>query len=894
VPKIEDEFDPREEILYALRVLFRPDQVIELRVPNCPRNNSTTSGYFDDADALADFALQLSGGCSGVYVTLNEINPALLARMKNRAEAWARQSTSDKDVLRRRWLPLDFDPVRPSGISSTDEEHEAALERAEKCRLWLAEQRWPGPVVASSGNGAHLLYRIDLPNDEDSKALVAGCLKTIADKFSDETVKVDESVGNAARIWKLYGTLAKKGDPTEDRPHRYASLLDSPEEPVPVTVEQLEALAALAPKPETPSPSANGHPRLDIPRWLKDQGVQFRVKEGTGSDLRTRFIITCPFDPNHADAAVMQAPNGQLSAKCFHASCDGNGWKEFKAQIGAPAPDHYDLPQRKRAQKNGRGTRPRRRSSPDEADAAEGRVTVVLGTDEHRVTAEAEAVLATKARDLYQRGRQLVQILSHRDEGKKPKERIRRADSAPVVRPLPTAILREELSRYVEFVALRKGRLQPAHVPGYAVSAINARGVWRGLPDLEVVVSHPVLLPDGSILADPGYHRESGLFLWLPEGLEVSVPEAPTLADAVRARDELLDVVQDFPFKSDPHKSAWIASVLTPLARFTFEGVAPLFVADGNVAGVGKGLLFDTSFLIVSGRRAAVAGYTNDTEELRKAITTVAVEGDEMVLFDNVTGAFGNAVLDRALTATHWKDRILGGNTQYDGPLTVTWYVTANNLNVMGDTGRRLLPIRLESNMERPEERGNFKYPDLRAHVLKERGRLLSACLTILRAYCLAGRPQQRPLMPWGSFEGWSALIRGAVTWVLMPDPADTREDLRIGSCPETEALNTLYAGIAQCDPKGHGLTVAALIERTEFAGQDTTAQALKDALLLLCPNRGKPDTLNAQAIGMKLHHLRNRVVGGRRLERVGTRSHAAAVRWRVVDIGGLGGTKGE
>src|SRR5208283_5133025 len=108
---------------------------------------------------------------------------------------------------------------------------------------------------------------------------------------------------------------------------------------------------------------------------------------------------------------------------------------------------------------------------------------------------------------------------------------------------------------------------------------------------------------------------------------------------------------------------------------------------------------------IVTGRRASAMGYTNDKEELRKAITTLAVEGDEMVLLDNVTGAFGNATLDRAITATRWKDRILGGNTQYDGPLAVSWYATGNNLYVVGDTPRRLLPIRLESPMERPEER---------------------------------------------------------------------------------------------------------------------------------------------------------------------------------------------
>jgi hypothetical protein len=148
-------------------------------------------------------------------------------------------------------------------------------------------------------------------------------------------------------------------------------------------------------------------------------------------------------------------------------------------------------------------------------ERSDERARVVLGTDEHRVTAEAEAVLAANARGVYQRGRQLVQVLHHKAEGKR--QRIRRPESAPVVRNLPSPILREELSRHVQFVTItqtKHGPVEsPAHVPGYAVSAIHARGVWKDLPHLEGVVSHSVLLPDGTILATPGYHADSGLLL---------------------------------------------------------------------------------------------------------------------------------------------------------------------------------------------------------------------------------------------------------------------------------------------------------------------------------------------------------------------------------------------
>ena len=107
--------DPAE-IRFALAVLFEPGAVVELRIPHTGRTR-TVSGYFDDMDALTRAAARWSGRARGIYVTLNPIQPALLARAHNRAIPYAETTTSDHEVLRRRWLPIDFDPVRPSHIS---------------------------------------------------------------------------------------------------------------------------------------------------------------------------------------------------------------------------------------------------------------------------------------------------------------------------------------------------------------------------------------------------------------------------------------------------------------------------------------------------------------------------------------------------------------------------------------------------------------------------------------------------------------------------------------------------------------------------------------------------------------------------------------------------------
>src|SRR6266508_4394040 len=120
------------EIHKALRLLHVPSSVIELRILITGRTG-TVSGFFDDFERLAQAAANWSGNAPAIYITLNTCDPALLARSANRLTSRAKHTTADHDIVKRHRLPLDFDPVRPAGISSTDGEHEAALERARAC-----------------------------------------------------------------------------------------------------------------------------------------------------------------------------------------------------------------------------------------------------------------------------------------------------------------------------------------------------------------------------------------------------------------------------------------------------------------------------------------------------------------------------------------------------------------------------------------------------------------------------------------------------------------------------------------------------------------------------------------------------------------------------------------
>jgi hypothetical protein len=353
------------------------------------------------------------------------------------------------------------------------------------------------------------------------------------------------------------------------------------------------------------------------------------------------------------------------------------------------------------------------------------------------------------------------------------------------------------------------------------------------------------------------------------------VCERPSLNDAVAARDVLLEAVEDFPFERHVHRAAWLAALLTPLARFAFTGPSPLFLVDANVRAAGKGLSLDTISRIVTGERFTVATYTDDEEELRKRITSLVLAGDRLVLFDNLAGRFGNAVLDAALTGTSWKDRLLGINRMAEGPLYITWYATGNNVAITADTARRVCHIRFESAEEHPERRQGFHHPNLLAWVGENRGRLLAAALTILRGYCAAGRPDLC-LHAWGSFEGWSGLPRSAVVWVGLPDPGETRLLLQEQADVVAEGMGALLQCWEQMDPDRRGLTAAEVIQTCKDPplGLPGVSTDLRDALESLL---GK---LDARTLGTKLRSYRRRVFHGRFIDQVG-KQHSAA-RWAV------------
>ncbi len=257
------------------------------------------SGFFTDLDTLIRLvaAIERQAKPQATYITLNPVNFAVAARALNRFKGAKKgEGAADSDIATRSWLLIDLDPIRPNGISASEAEIQAALDRSAVIADALSKRGWPDPVIAFSGNGYHLLYLISLRNSNVYRDLLQDTLKGLQLQFSDKAdkndlgskvlegeigVKLDPSVFNAGRITKLYGTYARKGDQVADRTHRQSQIVMGPERLDPVSIGLLETeaeiyrgyKAMIDGESKAKSPSGNGGESPIIGRFNREHSI---------------------------------------------------------------------------------------------------------------------------------------------------------------------------------------------------------------------------------------------------------------------------------------------------------------------------------------------------------------------------------------------------------------------------------------------------------------------------------------------------------------------------------------------------------------------------------------------------------------------------------------------
>ena len=301
----------------------------------------TFSGYYTDVEKLISDIKAYDG--YGIYTTINEVKESCYGRSQHdQIISRPKATTSDGDIARRTTLLIDLDPKRSSDTNATDEECRKAQGTARKIYMYLRDQGFEKPVVAFSGNGFHLLYKIDLDNTDENTKLIKDFLAVLDMFFSDEYVDVDTSVFNASRISKLIGTRSNKGTDTPDRPQRMSCFVTVPDDYRVTNIEYIKKVAGLMPTVEQPS-KYNGYSReaFDIDGFISEHGIKV-VKRSRFQGGEKLILEKCPFDENHKDAAILKLDNGAYSFKCFHNSCQHFTWRDFRLHYDPRAYDRQE------------------------------------------------------------------------------------------------------------------------------------------------------------------------------------------------------------------------------------------------------------------------------------------------------------------------------------------------------------------------------------------------------------------------------------------------------------------------------------------------------------------------------------------------------------------------
>ena len=317
-------------------------ELVEIRVLD-PNTRKTYSGYFTDIETLLS-AIKPYDKCA-LYFTLNKIDDACYSREQHdKISTKVKATTSDNEILSRKWCLIDVDCEKPSDTNSTNEEKELAKVVVNNVYKFLRDEGFEKPVICDSANGYHLLYKQDMQSTPANTEVMKKFLQVLDMYFSNEKVKIDCSTYNASRICKLYGTYSRKGSNTKDRPQRMSYILQVPTEVKITPNEYFEKVASYLPEPEKKDRFNNyGASSFDLDEFIKEHDIKV-AKIEDGKDYRKYVLEECPFCSAHRapDSALFKMKDGGYGFKCLHNSCSQYTFKDFRLKYDPQAYQRRD------------------------------------------------------------------------------------------------------------------------------------------------------------------------------------------------------------------------------------------------------------------------------------------------------------------------------------------------------------------------------------------------------------------------------------------------------------------------------------------------------------------------------------------------------------------------
>jgi hypothetical protein len=489
------------------------------------------------------------------------------------------------------------------------------------------------------------------------------------------------------------------------------------------------------------------------------------------------------------------------------------------------------------------------------------------GGDLPEIVDQAEDALKQSGEEIYQRDRMLVRVM--RRAMPSVRNYKRPAGTLGIV-PVELPYLVETFTRsarWEKWDARKKnpdnpdklGDWRAINAPEQAASTYMARaGHWK-LPQLWAVISAPTLRPDGTILQTPGY--DAALKTWYdPCGVEFPViPEHPTHEDAEIAMGKITRAFATLPFESEVDASVAYSLALCSLVRRSLTS-APLGAITAPVMAAGKTLLADCISILATGSSAPAMTYAETDEEARKTALAVLMEGDAVVLIDNVERPLQGDWLCSILTQETFSQRMLGRTEMVKVLTTTLILATGNQMIIAGDLRTRALLCRIDPKHEHPEER-EFKV-DLRDWFLAHRTELVVAGLTVMRAYIASGAHDI--VKPWGRFEKWSEMVRAPLVWLGLPDPCTSlkaieRDDPERGTHLQLmSAWHTCFGDKAKTSHEACEVARKAAVMDSSLAGDE---KALEAILREIAVDRG--GAFNARRLSAWLRKHAERRAGG-------------------------------
>jgi KaiC/GvpD/RAD55 family RecA-like ATPase len=353
------------------------NELVEIRILD-PETRKTYSGYFTN---IEDIVREVSrfDKCN-IYFTLNVINPACYGReQKDKISTRPKSTTSDSDIIGRKWCLIDVDCEKPSDTNSTDEEKEEAKQVVNAIYKFLRDEGFEPPVICDSANGWHLLYKQAMKASPENTEIMKRFLQVLDLYFSTDKVKVDVSTFNNSRICKLYGTVSRKGSDTLERPQRESGFVRIPREVRVTKNEYFAKVASYLPQPEKKDRTNNyGETTFDLDAFLSKHSIAVdRIIEDR--DYTKYILKTCPFNSSHSapDSAVFKMRDGSFGFKCLHASDSHYTFRDFRTLF---EPDAYS---RERSYSPHRSFKPYRGERPQlelqENEATKGNVWQTFG-----------------------------------------------------------------------------------------------------------------------------------------------------------------------------------------------------------------------------------------------------------------------------------------------------------------------------------------------------------------------------------------------------------------------------------------------------------------------------------------------------------------------------------